>query len=147
MKLVTTPKDKKYSILQFKLQLHRTCHLLYNIPKMKKFRPFDFILIITILAFGIFLTVKNLTQRGSIVKVNASGNHYEYSTKKDGIYEVKGLLGITTFEIKDGRVRIIDSPCPNKTCVNQGWHSPLVCLPNNVIITIEDEGEFDALSE
>ena len=101
MKLVTTPKDKKYSILQFKLQLHRTCHLLYNVPKMKKLRPFDFILIITICAFGIFLTVKNLTQRGSVVKVNASGNHYEYSAKKDGIYEVKGLLGITTFEIKD----------------------------------------------
>ena len=114
---------------------------------MKKLKPLDFLFTIAVLSLGIFLTVKNLTQRGSIIKVNASGNHYEYSAKKDGIYEVKGALGITTFEIKDGRVRIIDSPCPNKTCVNQGWHSPLVCLPNNVIITIEEEGEFDALSE
>ena len=114
---------------------------------MKRLRPLDFIFTIAILSLGIFLTVKNLSQRGSIVKVNAAGNHYEYSAKKDGIYKVQGALGITTFEIKDGHVRIIDSPCPNKTCVNQGWHSPLVCLPNNVIITIEDEGEFDALSE
>lgn len=114
---------------------------------MKKLRPLDFLLTITILSLGIFLTVKNLTHHGNIIKVNAAGNHYEYSAKKDGIYKVRGVLGITTFEIKDGRVHIIDSPCPNKTCVNQGWHSPLVCLPNNVIITVEDEGEFDAFSE
>ena len=54
-------------------------------------------------------------------------------------------------------MRIIDSPCPNKTCVAQGWHNPLVCLPNKVMITIESDGgagavveqggEFDAISE
>ena len=114
---------------------------------MKKFRPLDFIFIIIFLSLGIFLTVKNISRKGSIVKVNAAGNRFEYSAKQDGIYKVAGLLGITTFEVKDGLVRIIDSPCPNKTCVNQGWHSPLVCLPNNVIITLEDEGEFDAISE
>ena len=114
---------------------------------MKKFRPLDYIFTFAVLTLGIFLTIKNLSQKGSVVKVNASGSHYEYSAKKDGIYKVTGSLGITTFEIKDGRVRIIDSPCPNKTCINQGWHSPLVCLPNNVIITLEDEGEFDAISE
>lgn len=114
---------------------------------MKKLRPFDYIFIIAVLSLGIFFTIKNVSKRGNIIKVNAAGNNYEYSAKNDGIYKVKGALGITTFEIKDGRVRIIDSPCPNKTCVNQGWHSPLVCLPNNVIITMEEQGEFDAISE
>ena len=114
---------------------------------MKKLRPLDYIFTFAVLTLGIFLTIKNLSQKGSVVKVNAAGNLYEYSAKQDGIYKVGGALGITTFEIKNGRVRIIDSPCPNKTCRNQGWHSPLVCLPNNVIITLEDEGEFDAFSE
>ena len=114
---------------------------------MKKLRPLDYIFTFAVLTLGIFLTIKNLSQKGSVVKVNAAGNLYEYSAKQDGIYKVGGALGITTFEIKNGRVRIIDSPCPNKTCINQGWHSPLVCLPNNVIITLEDEGEFDAFSE
>lgn len=114
---------------------------------MKKLRPLDFIFAIAITALGIFLTVKSFSQKGSLVKVNADGRHYEYSAKQDGIYKVGGPLGITTFEIKNGKVRIIDSPCPNKTCINQGWHSPLVCLPNNVIITLEDEGEFDAIAE
>ena len=114
---------------------------------MKKLRPFDLLFIITFLTLGIFMTAKNISQNGNVIKVNTGEEVYEYSAKPDGIYKVKGLIGITTFEIKDGRVRIIDSPCPNKTCINQGWHSPLVCLPNNVIITIENEGEFDALSE
>ena len=114
---------------------------------MKKFRLLDFIFTIAVLVLGIYLTVRKFSQKGSLVKVNAAGSHYEYSAKQDGIYKVAGALGMTTFEIKDGKVRIIDSPCPNKTCVNQGWHSPLVCLPNNVIITLEEEGEFDALSE
>ncbi len=114
---------------------------------MKKLRPLDFVLIIAIAGLGIFLTIKNISRKGSRVSVKADGKLYEYSAKKDGIYKVGGALGITTFEIKDGRVRIIDSPCPNKNCVNQGWHSPLVCLPNNVIITLENQGDFDAVSE
>ncbi len=114
---------------------------------MKKLRPLDFIITLSIVALGIFLTVKSISQKGSLVTVNADGKRYEYSSKKNGIYKVAGPLGITTFEIKDGKVRIIDSPCPNKNCVNQGWHSPLVCLPNKVIINLEDQGEFDALSE
>ncbi len=114
---------------------------------MKKLRPLDYILILAIVALGIFLTIKSFSQKGSRVSVKADGKLYEYSAKADGIYKVGGALGITTFEIKNGRVRIIDSPCPNKNCVNQGWHSPLVCLPNNVIITLEDQGDFDAISK
>lgn len=114
---------------------------------MKKLRPLDFCFALIISGLGIFLTIKSISHKGSIVTVKVDGKRYEYSAKQDGIYKVSGALGITTFEIKDGRVRIIDSPCPNKTCINQGWHSPLVCLPNNVIITLEDEGGFDAIAE
>lgn len=114
---------------------------------MSRLRFFDILLTMFFLALGIFFTIKNISKKGSSVLVNADGKHYEYSAKQDGVYKVGGALGITTFEIKNGRVRIIDSPCPNKTCINQGWHSPLVCLPNNVIITLENEGDFDAVSE
>lgn len=114
---------------------------------MKKNHPLDFIFAVLVITLGIFLTIKSIYHKGSIVSVKADGKRYEYSSKSDGVYEVYGALGITSFEIKNGQVRIIDSPCPNKTCVNQGWHSPLICLPNNVIITLEDEGEFDAIAE
>ena len=102
-------------------------------------RPMDILIIFLVAVAGIFLTVRGLGQKGSRVVVNAAGVKYEYSAELDGTYTVAGELGPTTFEIKDGRVRIIDSPCPNKTCISQGWHNPLVCLPNKVIITVEGE--------
>ena len=101
--------------------------------------PIDILIIFLIAAAGIFLTVRGLGQKGSRVLVNAAGVKYEYSVSQNGTYTVAGELGPTTFEIKDGRVRITDSPCPNKTCISQGWHNPLVCLPNKVIITVESE--------
>lgn len=101
--------------------------------------PIDILIIFLIAAAGIFLTVRGLGQKGSRVLVNAAGVKYEYSVSQNGTYTVAGELGPTTFEIKDGRVRITDSPCPNKTCISQGWHNPLVCLPNKVMITVENE--------
>ncbi len=120
--------------------------------------PFDILIIILVAATGIFLTVRGLGKKGSRVLVNAAGVKYEYSASQNGTYTVTGELGDTTFEIKDGRVRITDSPCPNKTCISQGWHNPLVCLPNKVMITVENETgqgrgrsngevELDAISE
>ena len=121
-----------------------------------KLLPLDILIVFLAAGCGIFLTVRSArAQKGGRVCVNANGVHYEYSVSVDGVYTVEGELGPTSFEIKDGRVRITDSPCPNKTCITQGWHNPLVCLPNKVIITVEDEGEvgaekgveFDAISE
>lgn len=106
--------------------------------------PFDILIIILMAVAGIFLTVRGLGQKGSRVVVNAAGVKYEYSASQNGTYSVAGDLGTTTFEIKDGRVRIIDSPCPNKTCINQGWHNPLVCLPNKVMISVEGEADMKA---
>ena len=116
-------------------------------------RPLDFLIFVLVLICGVLFTVRGAVRKGSRVIVNAAGVKYEYSASKNGTYTVDGELGPTTFEIKDGRVRIVDSPCPNKTCVAQGWHNPLVCLPNKVMITVESEadaeggGEFDAISE
>ena len=129
-----------------------------KIRKVPKLLPIDILIIFLIAMVGIFLTVRGLGQKGSRVLVNAAGVKYEYSVSQNGTYTVAGELGPTTFEIKDGRVRITDSPCPNKTCISQGWHNPLVCLPNKVMITVEnetgqgrgrsnEEAELDAVSE
>lgn len=114
---------------------------------MKRFRPLDFLIIITSIAFSIFFIVNSNGKKGELIKVTANGILYEYTTKSNGIYSVEGELGQTVFEIKDGRVHIIDSSCPEKICVHQGYTSTLVCLPNKVIITVEAEGDFDAVSQ
>ena len=113
---------------------------------MKKIRILDFVLIILFWVAGIFLTAKKSFKPAKKICVKANDIDYEYSANKDGIYEVEGALGITTFEVKGGKIRILDSPCPNKICIHQGWDSPLVCLPNNVIIFLESEGNTDAIA-
>lgn len=120
---------------------------------MKKILPLDIVSLVLIFGLAIFITKKTFSQSGSRIVAVADKTHYEYSATKNGIYSIQGSIGATTFEAKNGKIRIIDSPCPEKKCVAQGWSSPLICLPNNVIITLENDkaaaqnGEFDAVSQ
>jgi len=114
---------------------------------INQFKILDFLVFVLLLAAGVFLCIKTVSPKGSVVRVEADEKQYEYSLEQNGTFQVQGALGYTTFTIENGRVHIVDSACPNKTCVEQGWTSPIVCLPNKVIITIEDYGEFDAVCE
>lgn len=119
-----------------------------NIP----FRPFDFFILVSVIFFAVFSFLKIHKTKADEVLVTANGKEFSYSLEKDGIYTVKGVLGITTFEIQDGKIRIIDSPCPNKTCIAMGFSDIIVCLPNNVMIqkishSQKNNGEIDAVSQ
>ena len=73
---------------------------------------------------------------------------YVLPLDKDRIVSVEGPRGRTIVEIKNHRVRIADSPCPNKLCIKQGWidSGGLVCLPNKVVVTIGGhEGKYKAV--
>ena len=115
---------------------------------MKRFTFFDAVLILLFSFTGIFVTAFTFFKKGSVVRVEAAGSVYKYSLEEDGIYEVEGALGKTIFEIRDNKVHITESACPNKICVAAGFSNPIVCLPNEVIITVEDEAEaFDAVAQ
>ncbi|MDE7364142.1 MAG: NusG domain II-containing protein [Ruminococcus sp.] len=50
--------------------------------------------------------------------------------------------GYNIIEISDGKIRISDADCPDKTCVNMGFLSgdvPIVCLPHKLVIKYNDE--------
>jgi hypothetical protein len=57
------------------------------------------------------------------------------------LINVKGPIGVTRFELRKDKVRVISSPCPKKICIKQGWISrpnqSIVCAPNRVVATIE----------
>ena len=61
-----------------------------------------------------------------------------YSFEENRIVEAEGPLGRTIVEIKNQEVRIVSSPCPNKTCVHMGAFGKnggfLLCLPNKILI-------------
>jgi hypothetical protein len=89
---------------------------------------------------GIFL-IKDFTPNSRTVQIEVQGKLiYVLPLDKNRIVSVEGPIGKTFVEIKDHKVRITDSPCPNKLCIGQGWTNKggIVCLPNKVVITIGD---------
>lgn len=65
----------------------------------------------------------------------------------DGEITVEGADGArNVIEVRNGRVRMQSSTCPNQTCVSCGWREPgeallpdmrwIVCLPNRVSIEL-----------
>ena len=70
--------------------------------------------------------------------------------KKD--LEIQGVKGLSYIKIEEGKVRMQDSACPNKTCVKMGWIAHegqmICCIPNRVVVKIlgAEEDGFDALA-
>jgi len=62
--------------------------------------------------------------------------------KVDKTYTVKGALGDVFIEVASGRVRVEKETSPYHLCSIQGWvqyaNIPIVCLPNHIVIIIEN---------
>ena len=101
-----------------------------------------------------FAAISVLKTEGATVVVE-QGNKVvgRYSLKDEKKVAVKGPLGETYVEIKEGTARIVDSPCPQKICVRMGKihrvGDIVVCVPNQVLVRVEgkvDEEVPDAIS-
>ncbi len=82
--------------------------------------------------------------------------------KKVGVYpldqprtiKLQGTQGEATLEIKDGKIRMLSSPCRQHICLQMGWagHNGelIACLPNKILVKVsggpEPEQELDALA-
>ena len=68
---------------------------------------------------------------------------------EDGTYPVEGKLGEVLVEVNEGRVRVEKETSPYHYCSIQGYvrdpSPPIICLPNEVVVTIEgsEEGAVD----
>ena len=64
-------------------------------------------------------------------------------------YEVDGLLGKVVIEKNGSKVRVIEENSPNHICSKQGYieesYEVLICLPNKIVIKIEDEEKIDTI--
>lgn len=124
---------------------------------IKKLKPLDFVIVLFVLVASLFLfrgcSMKTLSGKRKVVCVSAPEKEYVFSLSRAGTYRVQGEKGESIIEIKDGKVRIADSVCPNKTCVKCGFVSSgkIICLPNKVFVSVENDDEQkrvpDALSQ
>jgi hypothetical protein len=116
----------------------------------------DWALVVTILtlAASLFFMIPHWVRSGGTeVEVYASNKIVgRYPLHQDRTIEVPGPLGKTIVLIRDGKARIISSPCPNKICMHMGEFGTeggtLVCVPNKVVVRvgIERAKGLDAVS-
>ncbi|ERK32425.1 NusG domain II-containing protein [Clostridium intestinale] len=114
------------------------------------------LLILSFLPLGIFMIVKEDRKNTDIViKID---NKVEKKvplnkSSKSITYQIDFNNNIGYIEVKDGKVRMLEMSkeiCPNAICSDTGWidktYQSIVCLPNNIIATIEgvEEDTIDA---
>lgn len=107
------------------------------------------ILLLSGLTIFSFYIIKTIFPKGAEAAIELEGKNLgSYLLTEDRILKIKGSLGTTEIEIKDGRIRVLSSPCRDRICMKQGWiaHSgeAIICLPNRVMVFITGEAKsFD----
>ena len=124
-------------------------------PRLSMLTRNDRILIFSLVEIASFSFVKlffvSNEGREALIKVG-NGPVQRVSLKTDRRINLEGEKGRAVIEIKEGRVRAVESSCFQKICVNTGWiNKPvqnIICLPNKVLVTIEGKGspKIDAVS-
>ncbi|MEW6117377.1 MAG: NusG domain II-containing protein [Nitrospirota bacterium] len=104
------------------------------------------------LSLSSFFFVNEVLPQGSEVRIEVAGElKYTLPLSDDRIISVEGPMGTTIIEVKNKRVRVVKSPCPNKICLHQDWieRGAVVCLPNKVLVTItgpQQKKEIDGIT-
>lgn len=109
-------------------------------------KPFDILFLLPLLI--IFF---KKPEPGKQVEIFIDGKlKFIYSLDDDRKIDIKGNIGISTIEIKDGKIRMVFSPCPDKLCMKQGYimnkGESIVCVPNRIVIKIKGEN-IDGITE
>jgi len=86
-------------------------------------------------------TIANVYQAGvCIYSIDLSQVEEPYSISVSGEIE-------NTITVEQGRICVSSATCPDQVCVHQGWISdrviPVVCLPNALVIQIENTPGMD----
>jgi hypothetical protein len=73
------------------------------------------------------------------------------SLHENKIYTVPGRLGNSKVQVKDSKIRFLNSPCHNKYCIHSGWlkntGAIAACLPNGITLSIKNVTNlYDAIN-
>ena len=117
----------------------------------------DLLLISVVLFFSVFSIlyvsanrIKQPSQSKIATVYQENAELIELDLQKDDVTPI--LDGKMQIEVKDGKIKVVDSDCPQRLCVKMGWieHSGqnIVCIPNHVLIEIKSSGSplIDAIS-
>ena len=97
--------------------------------------------LVLVVAAASFGTTHLLRDVGSQVLIESNGKLFgKYDLFGKETIVVHGAIGATVVRIQDGRVRVVQSDCREKICVNTGQvqksGDTIVCVPNRVVVRI-----------
>jgi hypothetical protein len=119
---------------------------------VKVIKPGDIAIIgISIIIIGLF-TFFAYRDRGNNLRIHihTAEEEWVFPINQEETLTIEGPLGETVIRIEEESVRVLSSPCKQKTCIAAGRISRagswIACLPNRVFIRIEgtDKEEVDA---
>lgn len=122
---------------------------LRDITELTTFADRLLIIAIIVLCVSAFVFVKRAFPQGKDVRIEVDGRPaYRLPLNVDKTLRVEGVNGATVVEIKDRKVSITESACPNKTCIHNGWidRGAIVCLPNRVVVIVGSNEESTGLT-
>ncbi|WP_434578650.1 NusG domain II-containing protein [Thermoanaerobacterium thermosaccharolyticum] len=108
------------------------------------------VLLVISLISGYFTYYKAFNKTGTNVVIEVNGFKYqELPLNVDKTVTIHNGKHINVVEIKNGKVRMKESDCPDQICVKTGWiekeGQQIVCLPNRVVVRVAGgkKGEVD----
>lgn len=101
---------------------------------------------VALLCLGVWLFISNASSPSKVVGIYKDGSLVEKIDLNSATGEreitLSGDLGDNVILVSNGRIEMKSADCPDKICVKHGElkssSSPIVCLPNKVIIKFEN---------
>ena len=118
---------------------------------MKK-TDFLLILVVLVVAGGLYLAFSNHAQKGDTARLLVDGQLLEeLPLDTDTHYTIQTESGYNTITVQNGVVSMTEADCRDQICVEHSaiskTNETIVCLPHKVVIEVEaaEEAEFDAV--
>lgn len=102
--------------------------------------------VVALLCLAIWLFISNASSQSMIVGIYKDGSLVEKidlnSVTGEREITLSGDFGDNVILVSNGRIEMKSADCPDKICVKHGElkssSSPIVCLPNKVVIKFEE---------
>jgi len=108
-------------------------------------KDISLIIIVLIISLIGFLFLKVNKKEGNVANVYYENKvilSIDLNDKTERTYEVEGYNGIVSIKTLNGKVKVLEENSPKHLCSKQGFisnaYESIICLPNKIIIKIED---------
>ena len=106
---------------------------------MKKLKYGDIIIFVCIIILSFFYAKQLIQNKNNKIIIYSPKKSLRYDLDINREIDIDGILGNSKIIISNHQVMFILSPCKDKLCIKTGIlkNSPLICMPNGVIIRFE----------